>query len=113
MSTASANRIARFRILVTGVLGIVILVMVGQASVAGQTILTLEACKNAEPRAHVTGSELIVRQCGTRFTTGDPYVALVIHFREIRDQVDLRIELLDPEQSRVWTRSGSFRPEPG
>lgn len=75
--------------------------------------LNLLACRKVIPRGAVEGSELIMRECGSRFTTQDPYVAVVVHLQRVEYEIRLGIQLLDPQENSVWAARGSIRPDPG
>jgi hypothetical protein len=75
--------------------------------------LNLLACKKVIPRGAVEGSELIMRDCGSRFTAQDPYVAVIVHLQRVEYEIRLGIQLLDPQENTVWAGRGSIRPDPG
>jgi hypothetical protein len=86
---------------------------VGTAPASGQGSHDIELCKKLESRGHVYGSELVTSQCVSRFTTADPYVAIIVHLRNFTDSMDVGVELLDPAQTSVWSATYPIRVQAG
>lgn len=84
-------------------------------TVEGQTTVTLAACKKLiTSRLPGGGSDSITtRDCGTRFTADDPYVALVINVRFLRDTTELAVQLLDPADTSVFATRTQVNVPPG
>ncbi|MDR7549678.1 MAG: hypothetical protein QN131_07060 [Armatimonadota bacterium] len=90
------------------------LVVLLQLAADAQARMSLSACTKAFSRGAVYGSELATRECGNRFTTQDPYVALVIHLENVLEgQTVVAIQLFDPEQTSVWAWRPTITVEPG
>jgi len=63
-----------------------------------------------EVRQIVGGSQLLYSQCGDKFTTAQPYAALIIELTNVRGQTLIATELLDPEQDSIWGFSRTVAP---
>jgi hypothetical protein len=55
----------------------------------------------------------LTRDCGTKFTTNDAYVAVLIRLTRIDNDTPLSVELLDPDQAAVWTSRRTITVEAG
>lgn len=75
--------------------------------------MTVHACRRIDIREIVQGSQVIYTQCGSQFSAADPYIAAVAHLSGIRSRTTIVVELLDPDQAVVWTRSGTIAPPEG
>lgn len=87
----------------------------GQGAGYAQSTLQLLACKKLLVRRGVSpgmSDSLIPQECGSRFTTQDPYVALIITFRFLSDTMDVGIQLLDPSESALWATRTEIRVQP-
>jgi hypothetical protein len=98
----------------SAVVACLLLTLGASLPVMGQDVrYNLLACRRANPRGDVSGAALDLSECGTRFTTQDRYVAVVVHLQTIRMATTVDAQLLDPEETTVWTRRARFDPEPG
>lgn len=79
----------------------------------GQSTVAIETCKKVESRPSVYGSELVLRECGTRFTTADAYIGIVVHLRQFSESKTVAVDLLDPHQTSVWKQTFSIQVDPG
>jgi len=90
------------------------LIVLLQLAADAQARLSLSACKKAISRDTVYGSEWVPRDCGNRFTTQDPYIALVILVEEVREgQTVVAVQLLDPEQTSILASRPTLTVDPG
>ncbi len=104
----------RFRLATLLVLAGAVLAIAGQP-VEAQTAVNLMACKKLTLTRVFGGGfadNVTMRECGTRFTTQDPYIAVVIHLQRLRETVDLAFQLLDPSDNPVWVGRRQIRVEP-
>jgi len=81
-------------------------------AVHAQGRTNLLACKQLAFRQSPAGSSLATINCGTRFTTQDLYIGLVIQFADLRDDVDVAILLIDPDQSNALAWRTTIRVDP-
>lgn len=75
--------------------------------------LNLLACNKVVLRGAGGGVELVMQGCGSRFTTQDPYVAVVVHLQRVEYEVRVALQLVDPQDNSVWAGRGSIQPDPG
>lgn len=109
MGTDCANGRRRLQGLMIGMV-VVLMATLGISQIAeGQSPRT-EFCKKIEPKG---GGILDTRECGTKFVSTDAYVAIVIYLGRVNDSIDVAFELLDPDQTTVWTVSDTIRLEAG
>jgi hypothetical protein len=52
-------------------------------------------------------------QFGNKFTTADRYVGIIVRLGQFDEDLDLAVELLDPDQTSVWTYARTFQVPPG
>ncbi|MGH7404823.1 MAG: hypothetical protein ACREJA_02955 [Candidatus Methylomirabilales bacterium] len=91
----------RFALWIGGaVLATVTFTSLPQAALA--QAITVQICKQVEIRQVQAGSQIYYRQCGDRFTTADAYIVLMVHLQGVRQRTRVEVELLDPEQAKVW-----------
>src|SRR3989304_2718442 len=70
-------------------------------------------CGKVEARQVTAGSQLVYSQCGDRFTTAQPYVAVIVELTNVRGRTVVAVELQDPEQNAVWTFTQAIAPPEG
>ena len=70
-------------------------------------------CGKVEARQVTAGSQLVYSQCGDRFTTAQPYVAVIVELTNVRGRTVVAVELQDPEQNAVWTFTQAIVPPEG
>ncbi len=85
------------------VFGLIGILVGGLASpyIADAATIELVACKKLAAEQNY----LQTAECGGTFTTKDAYVGLVIHLQQIFDRTPVEAELLDPDQTLVWSRT--------
>ncbi len=86
--------------IVFGLIGILVGGLDGP-HIADAATIELVACKKLAAEQNY----LQTAECGGTFTTDDPYVGLVIHLQQIFDRTRVEAELLDPDQTLVWSRT--------
>jgi hypothetical protein len=93
-------------------IGVATLLLLPHEAVQAQGNTTLLACKQLTFRQTMGGSSLGTKDCGNQFTTDDPYIGLVIQFADLRDDVDVAILLIDPEQTNVVATRTTIKVDP-
>jgi hypothetical protein len=64
-----------------------------------------QVCKRMVARQVPGGSVMDVSQCGSRFTTQDAYLVLIVTLYNVPDAQTIVAELVDPSGEPVWTRT--------
>jgi hypothetical protein len=100
------ERIAR--ILVTGATAVLVATLAPSIA-EGQTAYG-QFCKKIEPKSDY---RLAMYDCGNKFTTADRYVGIIVRLGQFDEDLDLAVELLDPDQTSVWTYARTFQVPPG
>lgn len=67
--------------------------------------VNIEACKSIRRVVAPGGPVLLAAQCGQRFSSNDPFIAIVTRVRDVIQipRVDAVLQILDPSQSVVET----------
>lgn len=87
-----------------GVLGGVIVLLAFQSQTAlADVVVTLDACKSIRRITAPQSDELLSSQCGRRFSSRDPYIAIVTRVRDVVQipRLDAVVEIHDPDQTLV------------
>jgi hypothetical protein len=102
---------------VLAVVAAVSLLGLGQTTGHAQaTTVELSACKKIIPQRGFSPGftdSLTTRECGNRFTAADPYVAILITLRLIRESLDIGFQLLDPSEAPLWAGRAQVTVEAG
>jgi hypothetical protein len=112
MNTAHASyaRIAKW--IAAGLVALMVTLMSVPAT-DGQSSYAVQFCRKLTSQASTSGREVATSQCGTKFTTSDPYIAIVVHLRDVRTELPVVQELLDPDQASAGTVQTVVRVEAG
>jgi hypothetical protein len=99
------------------VAGAVLALTLTPTSSTAQFAVVLNACKKlillTRDRGPTVGDPIAIRECGTRFSAQDAYVALVIRLRQVVDPMEVGMQLLDPSGTSLWAARTQVDVEPG
>lgn len=87
-----------------GVFGVILVLLAIQSQTAvAQIVVTLDTCKSVRRVAAPQSDELLSSQCGRRFSSRDPYIAIVTRVRDVVQipRLDAVVQIFDPDQTLV------------